>query len=299
MIRLRTGVARAVALSLCCALAAPAWAQQSAPAQQSPVSPDPASVVVAIVDGEEITLAELLNVKESLPEQYRLAPLEMLYVNLLDQVVERRILARAALAKGLDEDAEVKLRLARAREAVLLEAYITGEIGPKLTEEKVRERYQKNQIASGGGDDEVHALHILVESEADASSIRRELDAGADFREMAKKHSKGPSAPRGGDLGFFGRKDMVPEFSEAAFALEPGEVSAPVKTQFGWHVILVVERRTAPPPAFEEVAEQLRKDVAREAVTDLVADLRSKAQVQLFNPDGSPIVMPNVVQPAK
>lgn len=287
----KTGVAAAVALCVYCVYAAAAWAQQSTPAQAQTAAPDPASTVVAIVDGEKITLAELLSVKATLPEQYRDAPLEMLYVNLLDQVVERRILARAAIADGVDEDPEVKLRLARARESVLLEAYITDEIGPAISDEKIRERYQ-SQIAEQGGDEEVHAMHILVDSEAAAADVRRELDGGADFGEMAKKHSKGPSAPRGGDLGFFGRKDMVPEFSEAAFALEPGEISSPVKTQFGWHVILVVERRTTPAPAFEEVADTLRKEAAREAVTDLVADLRSKSQVQLFNPDGSPIIAP-------
>lgn len=294
----KTGVAGAAALMVCCVLAGGAWAQQSTPTQAGAATSDPATTVVAVVDGEKITLAELLSVKATLPEQYRDAPLELLYVNLLDQVVERRILTLAAVATGVAEDPEVKLRLARARESVLLEAYITEAISPELTDEKLRERYQTD-FASGGGDEEVHALHILVDSEAAAADVRREIEGGADFADMAKKHSKGPSGPRGGDLGFFRRKDMVPEFSEAAFALQPGQISQPVKTQFGWHIITVVERRTAPPPSFEEVADTLRKQAARDAVTKLVADLRSKSKVQLFNPDGTPIVMPSVSEPTK
>jgi peptidyl-prolyl cis-trans isomerase C len=293
--------ALSLAFAVAAALAAPASAQQgTAPAQTAApaATPDPATVVVATVDGDKITLAELMAVKSQLPQQYRDMPLEMLYAQLLDQVVERRIIAQAADKAGLEQESEVQAKLHNAREGVLLEAYITREVGPHLTREKLQERYEQQYVAQGG-EEEIHARHILVAEQSEAEDIRKQIADGADFAEMAKKHSTGPSGPKGGDLGFFRRKDMVPEFSEAAFKLADGEVSAPVKTQFGWHLIMVVERRKSEPPKLEEVAEELQRQMAREIVTKIVADLRGQADVKLFNIDGSPIVMPQVIKPVK
>jgi peptidyl-prolyl cis-trans isomerase C len=305
MPKLEMGVAGLAALALACVIGAQAAAQQSgapatspAPAPSAPAGPDPAKVTVATVDGEAITLAELLAAKSQLPQQYRDAPLEMLYAQLLDQVVERRVIARAAAASGVADQPEVKAKLAQARENVLLESYITREVGPQMTMERLRQRYQ-SEVVEKGGEEEVRASHILVGEESDAKTIRSQIDGGADFTELAKKHSTGPSADKGGDLGFFRRQDMVPEFSEAAFALRAGEVSGPVKTQFGWHIIKVEERRTSEPPPFEQVADNLQRELARDIVTSLVADLRSKAEVKMFNADGSPMVMPNVIRPVQ
>lgn len=285
------------ALLVACAVAGPAKAQStSTPTVQIPNDP-----VVAIVDGDSIHLSELISAKGSMQQQQaREAPLEQIYPSLLDQLVERRIVTHAATTARIEDDPEVRMRVARARENVLLEAFMSKRIAVEISDEKLRQRYQR-QIAGGGGggEEEVHARHILLVSEADARAVLGEIAKGAEFTELARKRSKGPSAPRGGDLGFFRRRQMVPEFSEAAFALGAGEVSEPVKTQFGWHVIQVVEKRRAEPPAFEQVVEKLRSEVAREAVLAVVAELRSKADVQLFNADGTPLVVPNLISPVK
>jgi peptidyl-prolyl cis-trans isomerase C len=292
--RMRSAVVWAALVAVCLS-AGPAGAQTTPPAA-APGKDDP---VVAIVDGESIHLSALLSAKQSMQQQeLRDAPLERVYPTLLDQLVERRVVARAAVAERIEDDPEVRLRIARARENVLLNAYIGKRIAVEISEAKLRERYQR-QVAAGGGEEEVHARHILLETEADALAVLSEIAKGATFTDLAKQRSKGPSAPRGGDLGFFRRQQMVPEFSEAAFALAPDQVSEPVKTQFGWHIIQVVAKRRAEPPAFEKVADALRKEVARDAVLAVVADLRSKAKVQLFNADGTPLVVPNLIRPAK
>ncbi|MFN3075939.1 MAG: peptidylprolyl isomerase [Alphaproteobacteria bacterium] len=123
---------------------------------------------------------------------------------------------------------------------------------------------------------------------------------GGDFSKVAEKSSSDPSKDRGGDLGFFSKDEMVPQFAEAAFKMKPGEMTdTPVKTQFGWHVIKVEEHRVAPPPKFEEVKEEVRSDVAETKVRRIVTDLRSKAQIKLFNADGSPALDKPVPAPAK
>src|SRR5438309_4849216 len=130
------------------------------------------------------------------------------------------------------------------------------------------------------GEQEVHARHILVETEDQAKKIEDELKKGADFAELAKKESKDPGASDGGDLGFFTKDQMVPEFSAVAFALEPGKISDPVKTQFGWHIIKVEEKRTRKAPDFEQVKPQIETYVVRKAQADYVAKLREAAKVE-------------------
>jgi peptidyl-prolyl cis-trans isomerase C len=141
--------------------------------------------------------------------------------------------------------------------------------------------------------DEVHARHILVDEEAAAKQVITALEGGADFAEQAKTHSKDTSAAaRGGDLGYFRIEQMVPEFGAAAFAMDKGQISKePIKTQFGWHVIQVLDKRKVE-PSFEETAPQLRQDMAREIVTALVTDLREGAKIERFNIDGSPMKEP-------
>ena len=138
-------------------------------------------------------------------------------------------------------------------------------------------------------EEEVHARHILVATEAEAKDLLAELKKGTPIEKLAKdKSTDKASGAEGGDLGWFKRTDMVKEFSDAAFALKKGELSeTPVKTQFGYHIIKVEDRRQAPPPAFEEMAEQIREDLARETVTAFIDQLRSGAKIEKFNIDGT------------
>jgi len=152
------------------------------------------------------------------------------------------------------------------------------------------------------GSDHAAVLHILVETEEEAQEIIGLLDEGGDFAQLASERSTGPSGPTGGDLGYFGAGNthMVPEFEEAAFALDVGSYSgAPVQTQFGWHVILVTDKRAVAKPAFEEVADQLREEMANQVISDVIDDLREGVDIQMFNLDGSPVAPAEPEAPAE
>jgi peptidyl-prolyl cis-trans isomerase C len=208
---------------------------------------------------------------------------------LLDRAIDFRLLSNAAEEQNLDGQPEVQAALAKARADVLRDAYLRQKIDEATTFDRLRAQYEQLKKADGFTQEEVHARHILVGSEDAAKAVIAELDGGADFVTLAKDRSIGPSGPEGGDLGFFRREQMVPEFAEAAFALAPGEHSkAPVKTQFGWHVIEVLDRRTGT-PSFEETEARLRQDVARDVVLALVEELREDAQIERFNLDGTPM----------
>ena len=180
-----------------------------------------------------------------------------------------------ARKQGLDKDPAVQRQMARAQEEALQSALFHRDIGPLVTDQAVRARYDRD-IAGKPGEPEVHARHILVANEADATAIIAELKKGGDFAAIAKARSSDPGAAQGGDLGWFKKGDMLPEFSEAAFALKPGEVSdKPVHTSYGWHVIQVEERRTAPPPSFEQARDELRNQMIQEGVQKLLASARA------------------------
>lgn len=262
------------------ALALPASAQQTTP---------PDEAVAAIVDGAEIYRSDVEAVAQSLPEQFRQVPFPQIYGMLLDRAIDFRLLADAAETEDLTEQPEVQAQLARARADVLRDAFIRQQIEEGTTDERLRARYDEIKTEEGFAQEEVHARHILVASEDEAKEVIAELAGGTDFATLAKDRSIGPSGPDGGDLGFFRREQMVPEFAEAAFALEPGEhTKEPVQTQFGWHVIEVIDRRTGT-PSFEETEPRLRQEVAREIVTALLTELRDDAEIERFNLDGTPM----------
>ncbi|NQU61612.1 MAG: peptidylprolyl isomerase [Rhodospirillales bacterium] len=158
-----------------------------------------------------------------------------------------------------------------------------------ITEADLKARYAEFAKETAGSE-QVHARHILVEAEDTAKGIIEKLDKGGDFAELAKKNSTGPSASSGGDLGLFGKGQMVPAFEAAAFKLKKGEYTkAAVKTQFGWHIIKVEDRKSAGPPSYEEVKDTIRNELSEQAGTDYIKRLRSAAKITKFNPDGSPL----------
>lgn len=289
---LAAAILRPAGLALC--LAAPALAQPQPPAATPPAAPAPAATppaapedpVVARVDGEPIHLSDLAAAAQELPEQLRNVPAQRLYPILLDQLISGRAIAAAARAAGLDRDPETRARIRRAEEQELQQAYLSRELAGKMNDQAVRERYDR-EVASRPAEEEVHARHILVPTEAEAREALAELRNGADFAAVAQRRSSGPGAREGGDLGFFKRGDMVPEFAEAAFGLQPNQLSEPVRSPFGWHVIQVLERRTAPPPRFEEVRDQLRQQMLESEVNALITRIRNNARIERFNLDGS------------
>ena len=247
-------------------------------------APDP---VVAKVGTVEIHSSDLSEAAQALPEQYRSMPAAQLYPMLLDQVIDREAVGVLARKQGLDKDPAVIKAMGRASEQVLANSVIGKVVGPTVTEAALRVRYDRD-IAGKTGAEEVHARHILVASEADALKIIADLKKGGDFVAIAKAKSSDPGASQGGDLGFFKKEDMLPEFSAAAFALKPGQITErPVKTQYGWHVIKVEERRAAPAPTFEQAHDELRQTVIQEGVQKVLAEARAGVTVEKFNPDGT------------
>ncbi len=268
-------------------------------AQTAPTPPQPpADPVVAKVDGKPILLSDVKDAVQNLPQNAQSLPPQTLYPMLLDQMIDGRALVAQAQRTGLDKDPAVQRQVAAAEQQALVTAVLHKEIAPMVTPAAVRARYDAD-IAGKPGVEEVHARHILVPDEATAKQIIAELDKGADFAALSKQYSKDPgAAQQGGDLGFFKKDEMVPEFSDAAFALQPGQIDqTPVHTQFGWHVIQVIERRTDPPPSFEQASQELRQKMIQEAVQKAVAQARAQVQVEKFNLDGSPIRATDSAEP--
>jgi peptidyl-prolyl cis-trans isomerase C len=273
------------ALAALCWLAGPASAQ--APTAQAPTTQAPADPVVARVNGAEIHFSDLQEAMQGLPTQYRSMPQQTLYPALIDELVNRLAVAAMARKQGLDKDPEVQRQMARAQDDALQSALFHREIGPLVSDEAVRARYD-HDFAGKPGEPEVHARHILVANEADAVAIIAELQKGGDFAAIAKARSSDPGAAQGGDLGWFKKDDMLPEFADVAFALQPGQISEkPVHTRYGWHVIKVEERRTSTPPSFEQARDELRNQMVQEDIRKLVAGARAGVKIEKYNIDGS------------
>jgi peptidyl-prolyl cis-trans isomerase C len=265
--------------------ATPAPAQKAPPPQLSAPAKDP---VVATVNGQPVYLSELEVAQQALPPQYRTMPLVSVFPALLDRITDSKLVVSDAKKNKIETDPTFKRRMAFVEDQVIQDYWLQRAIAKRITPEKLQQRYQE-KLKSMPPEDEVHARHILVATEAEAKELLAELKKGASIEKLAKdKSTDKASGAEGGDLGWFKRTDMVKEFSDAAFALKKGELSeTPVKTQFGYHIIKVEDRRQAPPPAFEEMAEQIREDLARETVTAFIDQLRAGAKIEKFNIDGT------------
>ena len=231
--------------------------------------------VVATVAGQDVTVADLKVLLATLPEQYRQLPPEVLLPGLIDQVVQQE-----ALAMTVDEvPEEVERELAAQRRSRLAAYALTEHLDGAVGDEDVRAAYDA-EVEGFEGAEQYDASHILLESEEDARAAIEAIEGGADFAEVARERSTGPSGPRGGALGWFGAGQMVPEFEEAVQALEEGKVSDPVQTQFGWHVIKLNGTRTTPPPSFEEAEQAIRARLQREAVQAHVAEVEAATEIE-------------------
>jgi peptidyl-prolyl cis-trans isomerase C len=250
-----------------------------------PVRAQDANPVLAKVNGTEIRQSDLALAEEELgPSLAQMDPATK-KDNVLSFLIDMKIVAKAAEDKKVENNEDFKKRLAFTRNRLLMDSLLATEGKAATTDDAMKKVYEdaSKQIT---GEQEVHARHILVETEDEAKAITEELKKGADFGELAKKKSKDPGASDGGDLGFFTKEQMVPEFSTVAFALEPGKISDPVKSQFGWHIIKVEEKRARKAPEFEQVKAQIETYVARKAQADYVAKLREAAKVErLDKPD--------------
>lgn len=250
---------------------------------------DSGDTVIAIVDGERIHLSDLDLALGMLPPEYQTMPVELIYSALLDQLVDSKLIETAGRRENLQNGREVRGRMKKAENRIIQKVYLSQYVEPRLTERWLRAHYDEF-VETTLQHEEIRARHILKETKAQAEEIIRELENGADFAELAKRESIAPEAVKGGDLDYFTRDEMVPEFSEVAFAIETGSFSEkPVRTSYGWHVIKVEDRRRIEPPSFEEARTEVRTGLAQKILGELVAELRKKATIRLFRLDGSPM----------
>ena len=237
--------------------------------------------VVATLNGQPITAADLALAETELDQQFAQLPPDQRRIAALTAILEIRLMAQGAEAEGIAEEPEFQRRLDLMRQRLLHAAYIEQVIAGRISEEDLRARYE-TEIAGLDLDEEVRARHIIVETEEEAAEIIAALDAGGDFEELARERSQDGAAQQGGDLGYFSRGQMVPEFEEAVFAMEVDSYTAePVQTQFGWHVIKLVDRREQEPPSFSDVQPQLRNLLLREAYYQAVDELRDAADIDI------------------
>jgi len=238
--------------------------------------------VIAKVNGVEVHESDLAMAEEDVGQNPQLQTLSGdarrdYLVNYLSDVI---LAAKAAEAKKVGDQKEFKSRLAFIRNKLLMETLLQQEGKAALTPDAMKKVYDE-AVKSMGNEQEVRARHILVPSEDEAKAILAEVKKGTDFAELAKQKSKDPgAAAEGGDLGYFGKEQMVPEFAEAAFKMDKGQVSDPVKTQFGWHIIKVEDKRTKPVPEFDKVKEQVETYVVRKAQADYIHKLQESAKIE-------------------
>lgn len=250
---------------------------------------NPANPVIAVVNGEEIRRSDVQDFVSNLPQQFAQAPVEQIYPMVIDQIINGTLVFQKAEKAKLSDDPEVAKRLTDAKKQIMRSVYIERQLEKRVTDTKMREEYTSLQKETQGKK-ETRARHILLETEDEAKAVIKELNAGTDFAELAKKKSVGPTAPNGGDLGYFTEDAMVPEFSKAAFALKPGTYTKePVKTQFGWHVIKVEDRRDIQIPPYEAIKAQLQAQLNQEALDNILEDLRAEAKIERFTLDGQPL----------
>ena len=253
-------------------LAATAFTLALAPAARA----QEADTVLATVNGTDITLGHVVAMLDRLPEQYQELPDDVLYQGLVDQLIQQQVLADAAREEITPAD---ELGLENETRAFLAARLIDRTALAPLDDAAVRAAYDE-QFGSAEPATEWNASHILVETETEARAIKAQLDDGADFATLAREESTGPSGPNGGELGWFGPGQMVPEFEETVTGMEPGTVSEPVQTQFGWHVVRLNETRDRAAPLLEQVRPQVEQALRTEAVDAEVQRLTEGAAVE-------------------
>jgi peptidyl-prolyl cis-trans isomerase C len=253
--------------------------------------------VVARANGVDIRQSDLVLAEDEIGSGMPQMPPEQRRDYLITYLADIIILSQAADQQKLGDRPDVKHRIEFERNKVLMETMLEDAGKTAVTDEAMRKVYDEavKQVAP---EQEVHARHILVATEDEAKTIEALLKKGGDFAALAKEKSKDPSAADGGDLGYFTKEQMVPEFAEAAFKLDKGQISDPVKTQFGWHIIKIEDKRMKPTPTFDEVKSQLQTYVEHRAQADMVQKLRSAANIERLDKPPAPAADPAALNPA-
>ncbi len=250
-----------------------------------------ADTVIVTVNGTEITLGHVVALQERLPEQYRQLEDEVLFNGIIEQLIQQ-----TTLAQEMEKNPSDKLAIQQENET---RAFLAGQLLEKvgtaeISEEDIQAAYAA-QYASGEPEQEFNASHILVETQQEAMNLIEEISAGADFAEMARAHSTGPSGPNGGELGWFGRGAMVPAFEEAVVSLEDGDVTdAPVETQFGWHIVKRNESRVKAAPGLEQVRAEIENALRSQALEAEIQRLTDTATIERADVEIDPAIIRNV-----
>ena len=269
-------VSAALAFLLAVLMAVPALAQQEEVTDE----------VVAKVDGTPIRYSDLAMADEEMGAALAQLEPQVRFQYLLGMLIDRRVVALAAKEKHVDDDPAVKRRQDYFNEKALRDVYWVQLMQDKVTDEAIKAYYEKN-IANAPAEQEAHARHILLDSEEQAKKVKAEIDGGKSFEAAAKEYSRDPGSSDDGDLGFFRKEEMVPEFAEAVFKMKPGEVAGPVQTQFGWHIIQLVEFRDLPKPSLEEAHDEIVRKIAREEGQKLMEKLRSDAKIEIIGAESA------------
>lgn len=274
--------------------AEPAAAAEEAPAEASKPAPKkpaaPKDFTILKLNGEEIRNSEAEELWKNLFAGAQVPDFngfdEKVRQRLLSSIVAERLIYQEAVKEGYNKSEEVKKRLANLERQVVLQSFMEQKAKKLVTDQQLKDTYAK-KIGTLKNQEEVKARHILVSSEEEAKEIYKRLKKGEDFEKLAKEKSKDPgSAPKGGDLDYFTKDRMVPEFANAAFALKKGDVSEPVKTQFGWHVIKVEDKRKVRIPSFDELKEELTGEASGTAMQNYIESLLKKAEIKYYNAEG-------------
>ena len=264
----------------------PVQAQEAttdAPAQE-PAPPADENVVVAIVNGYEIRTSEVRMAFDDVIGQLPNLPQKLRYPFVVEFLVERHLLAQLANKQGVADMDDYKRRLAAYQAKALRDSYLSQIISPKITEAEIRAVYDE-EAKKVSSTERIRARHILVASEKEAKSIAEKIGKGEKFEDLAKQYSLDGSKNYGGDLGYFTAPEMVPAFSTAAFALKKGDVSAPIKTDFGWHVIRLEDRKQGAAQPYDQVKSAIRNVLVRQKVQETLAGLKDVAKVEIVDPD--------------
>jgi len=277
---------RSVALAVTgCVLLAACFLGGCSKNPSADASANAADGVVARVNGVDIKQSDLALAEEDVGADIQGASPEAKREHLIAYLADVIMVTQAADKKNVADNPEFKRRLAFLRNKLLMGFELQEEAKAAISDDALHQTYD-DAVRSSGGLEEVRARHILVEKEDEAKSILDQLKSGGDFAALAKEKSKDPGAADGGDLGYFTKDQMVPEFAEVAFKMYPGQLSNPVKTQFGWHIIKVEDKRTKQPPQFEAVKGQIEAFLTRKAQTEFIAKLRQTAKIERFDKAG-------------
>lgn len=278
--------------------------QSQQQAEQKPLQLKEGDPVVAKLGDENIKRSDVFMFIAQLPAQARQQPIDQLFPLALEQTINAKILEREAAKSDIKSNQEVSKQIQEAKQAIdeqvkaekaeierniVRTAYVQKLLSEEVTEEQLKEEYEQYK-SNFKSQEEVKARHILLETEEAANEVIKKLNEGANFEELAKSESKGPSAPQGGDLGYFIKGQMVPAFSDAAFSMEVGSYTKePVQTDFGFHVIKVDDKRQTQPASMEELKPFIEQELKRNVLGDKLDAWRKDLSIETYDINGEPV----------